>query len=321
MVDPPQSGAGTGLPPFAALLKSRDVEDPINIWVHRTLAYAFVAAIYRTRITPNQITLVALLVGIAAGVCFFIGTPQAMVSGGILLWSSAILDGADGILARAKRMFSDLGRALDGAADGLVALATVPVAFYHLWLQHHSLLELSLMPFAIGCSLFHIYLYDYYKEAYLQHTRPDWNGEPERVADVIARAERLKAERAPWVQRAASDSYVNLIQMQIAVVKVLNPPAARHHLTFPVSAESARIFRQYNWGPMQLWAIISLAPHSYLMSICAMFDRLDVYLWLRVFGANAVFVWVCLWQRVATRRTNQALERSGLAPRPLAPAP
>ena len=53
---------GTG--PF--MLKSREVEDPVNLWVHRPLAYLFVAAIYRTSITPNQITFLALTVGTVA---------------------------------------------------------------------------------------------------------------------------------------------------------------------------------------------------------------------------------------------------------------
>ena len=47
--------APAALPPFDALLKSRDVEDPVNLWVHRPLAYAFVAMIYRTRITPHEL--------------------------------------------------------------------------------------------------------------------------------------------------------------------------------------------------------------------------------------------------------------------------
>src|SRR5262245_59422827 len=113
------------LPPFETVLKSRAVEDPVNLWVHRPLAYAFVALVFRTSITPNQITLLALLVGFAASACWFIGTPDMMFWGGALLWSSAILDGADGILARAKQLFSDLGRALDGAADMIVAAASL----------------------------------------------------------------------------------------------------------------------------------------------------------------------------------------------------
>jgi hypothetical protein len=66
---------------------------------------------------------------------------------------------------------------------------------------------------------------------------------------------------------------------------------------------------------MQLWALVSTAPHSYLMSICAICGRLDVYLWLRVILANAVFIWACLWQRLATQRTNRALAAAGLSAR------
>ena len=51
-----------------------------------------------------------------------------MVWGGALLWISAIMDGADGILARAKNMQSAFGRALDGTADMVVGLSTSATA-------------------------------------------------------------------------------------------------------------------------------------------------------------------------------------------------
>lgn len=302
------------LPPFETVLKSRDVEDPVNLWVHRPLAYAFVALVYRTSITPNQITLLALIVGLGAGVAFLIGTKTAMLVGGICLWSSAILDGADGILARAKRMFSDVGRAIDGVADAVVAALTVLPGFYHLWVTNHSVLELALMPIAIGPTLFHVYLFDFYKEAYLQHTKLSWDGKPERLVDIEQRIERLRRERAPWYAQITSQMYLGLVQNQIRSVRLLNPGALRHHLTFPVSEQSVQIYRKHNRGPMQLWAMVSTAPHAYLMSICAMFDRLDVYLWLRVVGANAVFVIACIWQRIATQRTAADLAAAGLQP-------
>jgi hypothetical protein len=301
------------LPSFESVLKSREVEDPVNLWLHRPLAYAFVALIYRTRITPNQITLLSLLVGVAAAVAFLIGTPAAMISGGLLLWSSAILDGADGILARGKRMFSEVGRALDGCVDAIVAAVSVGGAFYHVWFQHHSLLELTFMPFAVGTTLFHVYSFDFYKEAYLQHTNPSWNGRPERLSEVDARLQNLRETHAPWYAVWSTQTYRGLLETQMRVVGRLNPEARRHHLVFPVSAESVRLYRQYNRGPMQLWALVSTAPHAYLMSICAMFDRLDVYLWIRVILMNAVFLWACFWQQVATHRMNHALAAAGLA--------
>jgi phosphatidylglycerophosphate synthase len=308
------------LPPFETVIKSREVEDPVNLWVHRPLAYAFVALVYRTAITPNQITALALLVGFAAAGCWFVGTPALMLAGGCLLWASAILDGADGILARAKQMFSDTGRALDGFSDMLVALATVGMAFYHVWVQWHEPLHLWLMPLALGMSMVHVYSYDYYKEAYLQHTNPAWNGEAERVSDVQARYDRLVAEKAPWPMRLASRSHIDLLAAQQRLVALTNPAAMRAHLQFPVSSQSVDIYRKYNAGPMQLWAAISLAPHSYGMSICAMFDRLDVYLWLRAVVANLLFVIVLLWQRRATRKTREALSLAGLEPMPAAAA-
>jgi hypothetical protein len=303
-----------GLPPFESLLKSREVEDPVNLWVHRPLAYAFVALVYRTPITPNMITGLALLVGLASAGSILIGTPQAVFMGGVLLWSSAILDGADGILARAKQLFSDVGRAIDGASDAIVALTTGCAAFWHIWSQHHSLVEVVAMPLTVGSVVVHAYLFDFYKEAYMQHTNPRWDGSPERLVDIAERGTRLRSENAPWYARWSTEIYLGLVQAQIAVVMLLNRSAARHHLTFPVSDESVRIYRQHNRGPMQLWALVSTAPHAYLMSICAMFDRLDIYLWIRVIALNLVFAWACLWQRAATHRTLRELTAAGLAP-------
>jgi phosphatidylglycerophosphate synthase len=309
------------LPPFETVLKSREVEDPVNLWVHRPIAYAIVALIYRTSITPNQITFLALMVGLTAGVLFLVGTKTAMVVGGICLWSSAILDGADGILARAKRMFSDVGRAIDGVADAVVGVLTVLPAYYHLWVTQHSVPQLWAMPVALGTTLFHVYTFDFYKEAYLQHTKLSWDGKPETLPIVQERIERLKRERAPWYAQLTTRMYLDLLQNQIRTVGALNPRALRHHLEFPVSEESVRIYRKHNRGPMQLWALVSTAPHAYLMSICAIFDRLDWYLWGRLFLANGVFIIACLWQRYATKRTEADWAAAGLAPYAPQPGP
>jgi phosphatidylglycerophosphate synthase len=302
------------LPPLASVLKSRDVEDPINLWVHRPLAYAFVALIYRTNITPNQVTLLSMLVGIAAAACWFEGSPRMMFWGGVLLWSSAILDGADGILARAKRSFSDLGRALDGTADAVVAAVSVSAGFFHIWQREPPAWMLALMPVALVTAVVQIYLYDYYKESYMQMTNSAWNGVPERLADTRERLARLKRERAPWTHIVAADTYVTLLTNQIAAITLTNPDANRERFRYHVNEESARNYRRFNLGPLRLWTVLSLAPHSYLISICAMFDRLDVYLWFRGIAANVLFVVAILWQRNATRRTLQDLERLGLGP-------
>lgn len=304
------------LPPFSTLLKSRDVEDPVNLWLHRPLAYGFVALIFRTPVTPNQVTLLALLVGLSAAACWIEGSRAAMLLGGVLLWTSAILDGADGILARAKQSFSDLGRALDGTADMVVAGATVGAAGYHLAVTPTNPWVLYLLPLAIASAVMHIDLYDFYKESYMTMTNPAWNGEPERVAHVAAMRARLDAEGASWVQRVAASSMLSFVTGQKHLVQLTNPWGVRDHLRFRVDAGSADAYRRFNRGPMRLWAAISLSPHSYTMAICGMFDRLDIYLWIRLVLANVLFVVVLLWQRSASRRALQDLEQRGLAPVP-----
>ncbi len=66
------------LPPFRSLLKSTEVEDPINILVHRPLAYAFVWSIFKTPLTPNGVTYLAMVAVIPAGPGFFVDTGTAI---------------------------------------------------------------------------------------------------------------------------------------------------------------------------------------------------------------------------------------------------
>ena len=305
------------LPPFGSVLKSREVEDPINLWFNRPLAYAFVALVYRTPITPNQVTLLSIAVGVVAAACWWHGTPLAMLWGGILLWVSAILDGADGILARAKQMFSDLGRALDGSADLLVALLTAAAAIKHLWQRQPSLWLVVMVVPVIVITWLQIHLYDFYKESFLLRTRLDWNGVPERITDVEKRIAVLERERAPWAYRHAMRLYLSLIVGQTRVVQLTDPAGSREQSSFRVTPQSVAEYREFNLGPLRLWTALSLAPHSYLFAISAMFDRVDLYLLFRLVVGSVLFGVVLLWQRRASARTLAALAAAGSAPLPL----
>lgn len=315
------SGRPLVLPPFSQVIKSRDVEDPVNIWVHRPLAYAFVAATYRTALTPNQITLLAMLVGIAAGICWAIGTPTLMIWGGALLWTSAILDGADGIMARAKSMQSELGRALDGLSDVLVAVVTVLPAFYHVAIKGMGWSIVWMGAIAFATTWLQVYLYDFYKESYMSSLNPNWDGTSRALALARLRVAQADANHTTKFQLFIWKSYVGMLSAQIRVIGWTNALGLRHERRFPVSPELAQIYRKHNYWPLQIWALVSLCPHSYLMAICGMCDRLDVYVWFRLVGANALFATVLLWQRVATKRTLEELEAKGLAPMPYVDGP
>ena len=298
------------LPPFNSVLKSTDVEDPVNRYVHRTLAYLFVRSIFRTRITPNMITLSTVVIGFAAGCAFIWGTPAAMVAGGVGLWADAILDGADGILARAKNLQSEFGRALDGSADSLVAVFTVFPAFYHIWVTYHNPYHLALMVPALALTVVHLAVYDFYKESYLRGTRPGQGGEGQD-ADKIEETVEAASTQGLIVRMAMKYILVPHLKRQKAVLSWLNPDAWRLSQLLQSDDQTAEIYRKSNAWPMRLWALVSLAPHSYLMAICAMFNRLDVYLFIRVFVMNGIFLVAVIWQRHATDRTIRELAGVG----------
>ena len=302
------------LPPFADVIKGRDVEDPVNLWLHRPLAYGFVALTLRTPLTPNQITVMAMLCGVTAAAFWPVGTPLLVTLGGILLWSSAVLDGADGIMARAKDMHSELGRALDGSADMIVAVCTVFAAFWHIWSLHQDLLQVTFMPVALLTAAAQIWLYDFYKECYQNSTNPAWDGQTTGRPQVEARLAQARAEKAPRISRFAWRAMLDMLGHQHRTLRLTNPGSIREGLRFPVSDETVAIHREHNYWPMQLWALVSLCPHTYLMSICAIFNRLDLYLWYRVLVGNVIWIAAIILQRRATRRTLAELERIGMAP-------
>ncbi len=301
------------LPPFATLVKSPDVEDPVNRWLHRPLAYAFVSAIYKTSLTPNGVTLIAMLTGMVAGALWIWGTAEGLVAGGILLWTSAILDGADGILARAKKLESQFGRALDGSADMVVAICTVLPAGWRV-MQEGSIHGAWILA-TIVLTVVNLYMYDFYKESFLRMTRLERGGEGEDAPDIEKRLVKLEEEGGHLVTRlAVKQVLLPTLRAQRAIVAFTNPGAIRDDRRFIVNEQTAQIYRKHNSGPMKLWIAISLAPHSYTFAICGMFDQFGAYIWVRLVGMNAIMVAAFIWQRVATQRTMAELAEVGASP-------
>jgi hypothetical protein len=299
------------MPPFAEVLKSREVEDPVNLWVHRPLAYGFCRLVYRTPITPNMITLFAIMLGLVASACWVVGTPSAMVWGGALLWSSAIMDGADGILARAKNMQSAFGRALDGVADWVVGVASVGACIYHLHASGHGLAVLLLAVPTALVTLLQFNTFDFYKEVHLHNTRIGKRREGHTASEV----EKLRASQAvregAWYTRFSMALYEDHQRVQERTTNFSNPVARKLLGDFTRTQESAAAYRRLNYWPMQLWKSLSTAPHAYLFSIFGMFDRLDLYLWFRLSVMSAVMITAFVWQRRATQRTVELYEANG----------
>jgi 1L-myo-inositol 1-phosphate cytidylyltransferase / CDP-L-myo-inositol myo-inositolphosphotransferase len=91
---------------------ARHVERPISLQISRQLA--------ATAITPNQMSLISVAVGIGGGPFFLSSRPLMQIIGALLFLAHSILDGCDGELARLKFQQSRWGGVLDFWGDNVV---------------------------------------------------------------------------------------------------------------------------------------------------------------------------------------------------------
>lgn len=111
-------------------------------WSH-LLARQLVRPLVGTSIRPNHLTTLRLLSGLIACVCFALGSRLGMIWGGFVWLLSALLDRADGELARIGNMTSPGGHRYDYYTDVVVNTAffvAIGVGLRHTWLGKWSIL-------------------------------------------------------------------------------------------------------------------------------------------------------------------------------------
>jgi phosphatidylglycerophosphate synthase len=105
-----------------------------NRFVARPLAAPLVVALERTRVTPNQVTLLSLLVFlVSASLLVLLPGPRGLLAAVIVLELSYVLDCVDGQLARLRGSSSPIGAHFDFLMDELKAFVLVGVVAGRLW--------------------------------------------------------------------------------------------------------------------------------------------------------------------------------------------
>ena len=173
--------------------KARDVEEIVDIYLYRPWGYALAVGAHKLRMTPNQISIIGMLVGIISGL-LFIPESRWVNAAGIFMWMlGQALDGADGQLARMANLRSRLGRMLDGISDAVKFASLYLSVGYRLY---SDLGEWWVWPIVVAAGLTHSYqssLADFYRNAYLFFVEKPGSAEIDTV-------EELTKDRAemPW---------------------------------------------------------------------------------------------------------------------------
>jgi phosphatidylglycerophosphate synthase len=95
-------------------LATSSLDGPVSRYLNRRLSHPIARALRGTPITPNQVSVFALLLALAALALLADGRN---IEAGMIIQVSSVVDGVDGDLARAKQMASKFGGVFDAVLD------------------------------------------------------------------------------------------------------------------------------------------------------------------------------------------------------------
>lgn len=103
-------------------------------WICRPVAAVLVYLLRDTRVTPNQVSFISLLIACVAGAMFALGESYTFLIAAVAVnHVSFLFDCADGMLARSQKRSSHLGHLLDFLMDEIKAMLIFACVTIHLW--------------------------------------------------------------------------------------------------------------------------------------------------------------------------------------------
>jgi phosphatidylglycerophosphate synthase len=201
-------------------LKQPCAEELIDLVVFRPLGFLFVKMFFPFPITPNQVSIMAMIVGIAAGFFLAGGTHFSFVIGGTLYGLSNILDCCDGMLARTKKNGTATGRIVDGVVDYItggavfIGLGMGLTKAVHLGTLHLPCNAWLLVVVAAGSTALHAVLSDYYRNTFLEQRRKpsaQVEGDQEKYNAELF---RLNGEKGHVADKVLIRLYLGYLRLQ-----------------------------------------------------------------------------------------------------------
>jgi phosphatidylglycerophosphate synthase len=202
---------------YKTSLKDVVVEEAVDLFFFRPLAFVLVKLLIRLPVTPNQLSILSILMGICAGVFFSFGDPRSFVWAGLLYGLSHIFDCCDGMVARLKKNGTLIGRIIDGWADYITSVSVYLGLLIGLH-QGHIVLPFSpwllLIPSAI--SLFvHSAMVDYYRHEFLAHGLGKSQTTYDELAMYHQEFQRLNKLGGHWLERLMISFYLGYTRLQL----------------------------------------------------------------------------------------------------------
>lgn len=272
-------------------------EEKLDIFVFRPLAHPFAVVAAKLGMTPNAVSVLGMLTGIAGGWFFQYQAAMRVLPGVVLFCLRNVLDYADGQLARMTGTGTKYGYYFDGLCDYAAYVSVYVFAAVGIWPEYGAW-SLALMVGAGVSAGLHSPLLDFYKHEYM-YWAVGKDSAQYRLPDVV------EQEREGLAPRSFDRFLLSLaVSYSARQKRWTKSRRALHDSWAPHRDDEAfreRYSRIQRW-PLKLWFLVGPNWQAYLFFAAGLLGHMDWYLWAQIVWMNAVFGLALVAQREADRR-------------------
>jgi hypothetical protein len=291
--------------------KGREVEEWVDLHFFRPIGIRIARALAPTSVSPDQVTLWSLIVGLAAGHCFVYASPWANLLGFALFIISDLFDSADGQLARLRGTSTQFGRILDGLSDN-ARFANLYIHVIVRLVHHDGWSVWPALALAVAAGLSHSWqsaAIDCIRNAYLE-LGVGGGGELELPEDV--RPSLLHDDHSMFrrIGRAAYRAYVRRQQLLCPVTTrlVRRVRAVDAEGASETVAQAQSEFRESERSVVRQCAWLGQNIRFPLVAIPGIVGHIAGFLWLTVIPLNLILVALLVTHERRARRALLAID-------------
>lgn len=292
--------------------KARDVEEIVDIYLYRPWGYALAVLAHRLHMTPNQVTVIGMIVGMMAGPLFYFNDLRLNLLG-IGFWMlGQALDGADGQLARMADMRSRLGRMLDGISDN--AKFTSLYFFLGLRLVAETGTGWAFLIAAVA-GITHSYqstLADFYRNAYLFFVYDPGKAELE-ISEALKKEYAALRFRKNPIEKLLMRGYITYTTRQerwcAQSIALQRKALERFGPDFPDWLREA--YRRLNKPLLKYYNALTTNTRMIVLYASLLLGNLYIFFTFEIFVLNSILLLLLFrWQKRADEQLAALLEQT-----------
>jgi phosphatidylglycerophosphate synthase len=284
---------------YITSLKGVQVDEMPNLFIYRPLAFVLVKLLLPFPITPNQVSLLAIIPGVLSAFYFSHGDSNSFFIAGILLGLSSIFDCADGMIARLKKNGTKTGRLVDGIVDYFVGVSVyvglalgLNNALLEDWLEFPVNPWILLIVAAIS-NIIHSAVTDYYRNLYDAHKNGKKITPQMEIEEFSAELERLEQKKGKPLEKLMIRVY--LVYLRAQAGKEVKP----------FVRVDPREYQKHNRLLLTLWNLIGPATNNSVIIISALFYSPMLFFYYAIVFANLWMVILFIFQDKANKKCNE----------------